>query len=58
MFPEESIDEFMYNEEQISIGDDDLTTEELNLQLQSYKMMQKLAEMGKMIYTFDQEWLM
>lgn len=58
MFKEESIDEFMYNMEEERVDFEDLTEEEMKLQLQSYKMMQKLAEQGKTIYTFDQEWLM
>lgn len=39
-------------------NDDELTEEEMKLQLESYKMMHKLAEQGKTIYAFDQEWLM
>jgi len=58
MFEEEDVDEFMYNMEQERTEFDELTEEELKLQLQSYKMMKKLAEQGKTIYTFDQEWLM
>jgi len=58
MFDEQTIDEFMYNMEEDRTEFDELTEEELKLQLQSYKMMQKLAEQGKTIYTFDQEWLM
>ena len=58
MFKEQSIDEFMYNMEDERMDFDELTEEELKLQLQSYKMMQILAEQGKTIYTFDQEWLM
>lgn len=37
---------------------DELTEEEMEILLESYKMMQKLAMEGKMIYSFDQEWLM
>jgi len=58
MFKEQSIDEFLYNMEDERMDFDELTEEELKLQLQSYKMMQILAEQGKTIYTFDQEWLM
>ena len=58
MFKEESIEEFMYNMEEERVDFEDLTEEEMKLQLQSYKMMQKLALEGKIIYTFDQEWLM
>lgn len=57
MFKEESIDEFMYNMEE-KADFEELTEEEMELQLKSYKMMQKLALEGKTIYTFNQEWLM
>jgi hypothetical protein len=42
----------------IEENDDELTEEEMEIQLESYRMMQKLALEGKTIYTFDQEWLM
>lgn len=58
MFKEESIDEFLYNMQEERSEFDDLTEEEMKLQLQSYKMMQELALQGKTIFTFDQEWLM
>lgn len=58
MFPENDIDEFMNNTKKEHEDFEDLTEEEMKLQLQSYKMMQQLAEEGKTIYTFDQEWLM
>ena len=58
MFPENDIDEFMYNTGKEHDDFEDLTEEEMKLQLKSYKMMQQLAEGGKTIYTFDQEWLM
>lgn len=58
MFPENDIDEFMHNENDIETIFDDLTEGELKIQIKSYKFMQKLAEQGKRIYTFDQEWLM
>jgi hypothetical protein len=37
---------------------EELTEEEMELQLESYRMMQKLILEGKTIYSFDQEWLM
>ena len=58
MFEEKDIDEFMYNMDEELENIEELTEEELQLQLLSYKMMQKLAIEGKTIYTFDQEWLM
>lgn len=58
MFEEKDIDEFMYNMEDNRIEFDELTEEETEIQLQSYKMMYDLAQQGKTIFTFDQEWLM
>ena len=58
MFPEQDIDEFMYNMNEKPSDHDELTIEELNLQIESYKMMYKLAEQGKTIWSFDQVWLM
>lgn len=39
-------------------NDDILTEEEETILLESYKMMLEVAEQGKMVYKFDQEWLM
>jgi hypothetical protein len=58
MFPEHDPEEFMRNMYEDCVTFDDLTEDELKIQLQSYKMMQKLAEQGKTIWNFDQEWLM
>lgn len=58
MFKEETIDEFMYNMQEDHIEFEELSEEEMKLQLESYKMMQQLALQGKTIFTFSQEWLM
>ena len=58
MFPEQDIDEFMFNMQETYVDFEDLTEEELKMQLESYKLMQKLAEQGKTIFSFNQEWLM
>lgn len=58
MFEEKDVDEFMYNMDEELENLEELTEEELQLQLLSYKMMHKLAVEGKTIYSFDQEWLM
>lgn len=39
-------------------NDDILTEEEETILLESYKMMLEVAKQGKMVYKFDQEWLM
>ena len=55
MFPEQDIDEFMFN---VTDSTDLMSEEEERLQLESYKMMLRVAREGKRVYTFDQEWLM
>lgn len=55
MFPEQDIDEFMYN---MTDSTEELTEQEARIILESYKMMLKVAQEGKRVYTFDQEWLM
>lgn len=58
MFPENDPDEFMQNMYEDHVDFDDLTEDELKIQIESYKMMHQLAEQGKTIWNFDQEWLM
>ena len=58
MFPEYDPEEFMRNMYEDRVPFDDLSEDELEVQLKSYKMMQKLAEQGKTIWDFKQEWLM
>ena len=52
------VDEFMFNMQETYVDFEDLSEEELKMQLESYKLMHKLAEQGKTIFSFDQEWLM
>ena len=58
MFPEYDPEEFMRNMYEDRVTFDDLSEDELEVQLKSYKMMQKLSEQGKTIWDFKQEWLM
>ena len=58
MFPEYDPEEFMRNMYEDRVTFDDLTEDELEIQLKSYKMMHQLAEQGKTIWNIDQEWLM
>ena len=58
MFPENDPDEFMQNMYEDHVDFDDLSEDELEIQLKSYKMMHQLAEQGKTIFSFNQEWLM
>jgi hypothetical protein len=58
MFPEN--EEELFQEFEVEVHQDfaDLTEEELELQLLSYKMMQDVTLQGKTVYKFNQEWLM
>lgn len=58
MFPEN--EEELFQEFDLEVPDDfaNLTEEELEFEILSYKKMHELSEQGKMVYKFDQDWLM